>query len=369
MDALVSTGTIAGIVFSLAVSLGIPVLSLAALVLIKRKGLLAGLIGAAGFFLFAMVLEQLCHMLVLPHLMTQPFWYGVYGCLAAGIFEETARFVGLSFLCRWRKKSDDSLATAVGYGIGHGGIEAILVSAFTMISTLIFALGLNNGTVSAASMGWTQQQFDSVSMSMQTANFWTISLGGFERLSAMAVHMALSILMWMVVTRRVSILYYPLGVLLHAFVNIGAVMYQTGAITNLFLIEAWIALSAAVVCLFVRAIYSGSKRRMAQIQRAPLMSVAAVPAMASVSGKDETETANSIATADTAVSEDALDEVATSEDNSETSDVSENDSDTVDVSKGDSEEIAASEDNSDASDVSENDSDEVAVSEDETTDL
>ena len=63
------------------------------------------LIGAGTFILFALVLESLLHQLVLkgPHgetIMGNPLWYALYGGLAAGIFEETGRFLSMKFLMK-----------------------------------------------------------------------------------------------------------------------------------------------------------------------------------------------------------------------------------------------------------------------------
>ena len=86
----------------------------------------AALVGAGCFIGYALVLEQLLHAAVFslfPAITLYPAAYTAYGCLAAGLFEETGRLMGLSLLC----KKDRDLALGVGYGIGHGGVEAALL--------------------------------------------------------------------------------------------------------------------------------------------------------------------------------------------------------------------------------------------------
>ena len=87
-------------------------------------------VGALTFFLFALVLEPLMHQLFLVSdnavsraLNASPWLYALYGALAAGVFEETGRYFAFSVLLT--KRSYPERDTAVTYGIGHGGFEAM----------------------------------------------------------------------------------------------------------------------------------------------------------------------------------------------------------------------------------------------------
>ena len=82
--------------------------------------------------------------------------------------------------------------------------------------------------------------------------FWA---AGVERIAAMALHMALSILVWMAVTRRVPIWYYFAAVLLHAAANIPAALSQLGLLRSMWCIEGIILAVNAAVCLFVWSVY------------------------------------------------------------------------------------------------------------------
>ena len=129
------------------------VLPIALLVIVRVKthrGLLAALTGALCFTVSALVLEQLLHSIVFssfPTLIQSPGLYTAYACLAAGVFEETARYLGLSLLCR----RDASLVTGFAYGIGHGGIEAILLAGTTSLSNAIVLSAARGGRHHAAS--------------------------------------------------------------------------------------------------------------------------------------------------------------------------------------------------------------------------
>ena len=91
----VSIDTILAMVFSLLVSFVLPIVLL---VVLKRRfqvSAMGALVGAGGFILFVLVLEQILHWAVLSFtpVGTIPWAYVLYGCLAAGVFEETGRLV------------------------------------------------------------------------------------------------------------------------------------------------------------------------------------------------------------------------------------------------------------------------------------
>ncbi len=246
---------------SLLVAFGTPV----ALFLLWRKRfglrLVPALVGAAAFFLFAMVLEPFLHRLVLVPfggnenaLVTpaQPLLYALYGGFAAGIFEETARFLSFTLL----KRRYTGLGTALSYGIGHGGIEAILVLGFTMISNLILAFstgsGMGEAAASAAALAATPPQM--------------FLLGALERLSAIAVHLSLSVLVYCAATDKARVWLYPLAIVLHAAVNFAPGLYQAGVLPNIYLVEGFLLVAAAGLVCVARLVY----KRFGEVARKPL---------------------------------------------------------------------------------------------------
>lgn len=78
------------------------------------------LIGAGTFFLFALVLESTLHQLVLkgPHgdaIMGNTLRYAIYGGLAAGVFEETGRFLSMKFLMKKEPTAQAVAVAAIAY--------------------------------------------------------------------------------------------------------------------------------------------------------------------------------------------------------------------------------------------------------------
>ncbi|MDR0538038.1 MAG: YhfC family intramembrane metalloprotease [Tannerellaceae bacterium] len=57
----------------------------------------------------------------------------------AGLFEETARFISFKIL----KKKYNGIGTGLAYGIGHGGIEAVLLAGLSMIVSIVFCIMIN----------------------------------------------------------------------------------------------------------------------------------------------------------------------------------------------------------------------------------
>ena len=188
------------------------------------------LIGAGTFIVFALVLEPILHQVVLkgPHgaiIMGNVWYYALYGGLAAGLFEETGRFLSMKFLMR---REPSSALPGVGYGAGHGGIEMLIIFGITMISNLALAAMINAGQtdvllakVPEEQLGQVQAQF----AALQGLNAGSIAIGFWERISALVLQLGLSMMVWTAVRRGGKWLWlFPLAILLHALVDAVAVV-------------------------------------------------------------------------------------------------------------------------------------------------
>ncbi|AKG73019.1 YhfC family intramembrane metalloprotease [Salinicoccus halodurans] len=211
------------------------------------------LIGAATFIIFAMVLEQISHILVLKPgangeihaLVDSPWLYVLYGVLAAGIFEETGRLVAFLLMKRKHRQID----SAVSYGIGHGGIEAVIVLGLGMLNTIIFSFIINSGSSIVDTL-----PAGTVESITGTSNI-TYALGIVERIFAIGVHIGLSVIVFTAVMKGRWWL-FPLAIVLHALTNVTAAMMQAGLLTSIWfmyagfivmtLITLWIAYSIGV---------------------------------------------------------------------------------------------------------------------------
>lgn len=102
-------------------------------------------IGCGIFVGFAMILEQICHTIVLTvtgSVIRDNIWlYAIYGGLAAALFEECGRWIAMTFCLKKYLTRENALM----YGAGHGGIEAFLILGMSSMSNLLTAAMINGG--------------------------------------------------------------------------------------------------------------------------------------------------------------------------------------------------------------------------------
>jgi len=158
--------------------------------------------------------------------------------LLAGVCEETARWIGYRLL----KTRADSWPAALALGTGHGGLESFLVGLMVLGNLglmLLFARG---------STGFLNLQTQAAAvLTQQAAAFWATPLylpllGALERVFAVTLHLALSVMVWRAVSRR-SWLWFLAAVLWHALVD-GIAVYLAGIHLNSVALEGVVGLFA-----------------------------------------------------------------------------------------------------------------------------
>lgn len=188
------------------------------------------LIGAATFILFALVLEQIMHVIVLKTpigetIQNNVWLMALYGGLAAGIFEETGRLLAMKFLL---KKDHDKPHTALMYGTGHGGIEAILLGALGMAGNLVYSFMINAGQEQMLLSQVPAEQQEALQTAFTQLKEFSPAMfaaAPVERLSAVTLHIALSVLVWTAVVKKKPSLFF-LAILLHTAVDALAVILK-----------------------------------------------------------------------------------------------------------------------------------------------
>jgi uncharacterized membrane protein YhfC len=141
--------------------------------------------------------------------------------LTAGLFEEVGRYIGYRVFMRREEKT---WSKAIMYGLGHGGLESIvLVGGLTLI-------GLIN-LWSIASGGLTQLPEDQRALAVkQIAALnaqpgWAALLSAWERLWTVPIQVAFSVIV-LQVFRRGKLIWLLWAILGHAFVDLVAVGLQ-----------------------------------------------------------------------------------------------------------------------------------------------
>jgi uncharacterized membrane protein YhfC len=255
---MVSALTVAAIAFSMLVSLAAPVAM--AIYYGKRHKIsfLSVLIGGAVFIVFALIFEGIVNYLILKvipvtvELFKNPWAYGVYGGLAAGVFEEGGRFIAFMLILKKFRGWQDGVA----YGIGHGGVEAIYLGVLGNLNNFIYSVFINLGLYDklilkpvADYSPAAVQQYESVRVALINTNPMIFTVSGVERLMSFAIQIALSLLLlYGIRNRRYIFLLY--AVLLHAAVDFPAGLYQQH-ILNLWVTEGIILVAAALSVVFI----------------------------------------------------------------------------------------------------------------------
>ncbi len=199
---MISATTVVACVITLLVSLVLPIVVLIVFsVKNKNQGIVSvWLLGAAGFF----VTQILIRLPILSALQSQSWFMGfaqnnlfIYAfglAFTAGLFELAGRFVVAKLIEKkltWKR----SLAA----GLGHGGIEAMLLIGMTYINNLIYIVMINSGyfdtlIAQTAGLGVDVNQLELIRTQLIGVAPAMFLLAGYERLLAMIGHTAMSVL-------------------------------------------------------------------------------------------------------------------------------------------------------------------------------
>jgi uncharacterized membrane protein YhfC len=259
----VSTFSIIFMVISAIISIGLPIILFVIFHKKYNAKTLPMILGIIAFILFALVLEQSIHSIVLNnfHLSDKPFVYIVYGIFMAGIFEETARLISFNIL----KKKYNGIGTGLAYGVGHGGIESILIVGLSMINNIVFCILLNTGGAEAIIsklQGDALVQLNTqINTLLNTAPYMFL-IGGIERIFAIVIQISLSLIVYYSVYGKNKIWLFPLAIILHAIIDIPAVAMQAGLIKSMLLVEGLVFLGAIIVTLFAIKIHKQLKEKL-----------------------------------------------------------------------------------------------------------
>lgn len=226
--------------------------------IIKRKGTSWKLFGAG---VLTFIGSQIFHLPavngltrafssgLLPHINPgfAPFFNAIVLGLLAGIFEETARWVGYKLL----KKKGDSFGSALTLGAGHGGIEAIFIGV-SVLATLVSMLALQSSSDALSALSPNQAELARQQAQAYWATPWHLALvGAVERIGALGLHISLGVMVWLAISFRKPIWFW-LAVLYHAVVD-GLVVLAMSFGVHVWLLEAGlIVISFGMLYVIIR---------------------------------------------------------------------------------------------------------------------
>jgi uncharacterized membrane protein YhfC len=162
----------------------------------------------------------------------------IFSSLTAGIFEETGRWVGYRYLLRERTRR-----TGVMMGLGHGGLEAILLVGVPLLGLLVAWVLASRGMIAPG------PALEAVRRQTSSLRFWNVQLAVLERASGMATHVGLSLVVlqvWM----QGSLRWLFLAIGLHFAVNaVGATLLHQLHVPPVLAELVFAALAVAVLVL------------------------------------------------------------------------------------------------------------------------
>lgn len=211
------------------------------------------IIGSIGFIVFTQILEKILHFVVFSNFTNyadHPWLFALYGGMAAGLFEELGRFI----LFTWLLKKYLNFRGGISFGIGWGGIEAVLLILITVLPNIIFAFMINAGIFETSLAG--QVPSDQLPIIKETvlnqgASFYLLGIA--ERFFAVFMQIAFSLLVLVAVVKR-KFVYVIYAILIHAAIDFPAAFYQTGHIKSLWIIELYLAIIAVLSFIFIKKV-------------------------------------------------------------------------------------------------------------------
>lgn len=199
---MISSMTLVGCIVSLFISLLLPVIAISVYSYQNKGGKMvsAWVLGAAGF----VVSQLLVRASILSVLQGMPwfadfsenhvFLYAFTLAFTAGLFELAGRFAVAKLLSK-----NLNYKRSLAAGLGHGGIEAMILVGITYLNNILYIFMINGGTFDAVVNDAIQSGVDVTAMLQVKEQMISTSpalffLGGFERILAMTGHVAMSML-------------------------------------------------------------------------------------------------------------------------------------------------------------------------------
>lgn len=235
---MVSTSTIIAVCVTLLITLVGP-LVLYIVYGVKNKGKgawVAGLLGAAGFFLMQVVIRlpliSVIQLVVgyesfMAFVENHYILYCFIMAFTAGLFEVIGRYAVAKIL---RKKL--SYTTGVATGIGHGGIEAMIIVGMTYVNNLLYIFMINSNTFDTmveqyAAMGVDASSLITVKESLINTGAGLFYLAGYERILTIIAHTAMSLLVCYFVWKKKDLLGILICLAIHTALDFFSVVLNS----------------------------------------------------------------------------------------------------------------------------------------------
>lgn len=222
------------IIVDIVICFGIPLGYLVYLIVNRRENIKFYFGGVCAFVISQIILRLPILNYVLPNMnwylvmeASYPIIYSIFLGITAGLFEETARFLGFKAILRGKRNV--TWSNGVAFGMGHGGIEAMLLVGTGMVNELIKIIN---------------------SSAILDSSFTDINvlISGFERIFAISFHIGATLIVLYgikVAMKR----YLVLAILIHGvFDSAAGILPALGV--NPYLTELWCVLWGTALLIF-----------------------------------------------------------------------------------------------------------------------
>ncbi len=213
-------------IYVLIISIILPIITYKSLQLKfpSSNSLKSFIIGNITFFTFALILEQILHIITMklfPNLKDNIILFGIYGGLAAGLFEEIGRLISFKYILNTPEIRNNNI-NCVYYGIGHGGIEIWMIVSLTYVNNIIFSLKNNNETLykdlEKVDNENKKKIYESIN-GLINLDMLTCFACLYERGMSLIIHIGNSIIVWYGIKNNKILFMLLLAIFNHTIVN------------------------------------------------------------------------------------------------------------------------------------------------------
>ncbi len=229
---MVSNSVIAMITLDLFICFVLPIIVFVFIQRRYKKTFKSFILGALAFFISQIVLRIPIINSLLPQFawynvfqIKYPYLYWIFLGLTAGIFEEIGRLI----LIKLFMKKNQRFIDGITFGLGHGAIEAMIITGLSFVNILIFSIMINTGTFEANLSNLPQATVSAIYYQCTSLTPLNTIIGGIERIIAMGIHIGLTMIIFEGVRKNKTCLYLIIAILVH-----GAIDASIGFMSQMF---------------------------------------------------------------------------------------------------------------------------------------
>ena len=183
--------SVLGTVFAFLICVGVPVFFFIYFLVQKKGYLKSFLLGVGTFTLFQVIIRIPILQNVLPFQawymnltnFYHPLFHAAFLALTAALFEEVGRFIVMKLCMKKQLRYGDGLA----FGLGHGGIEALILVGTSTVTLLLYYAGISP-------VFYYVGNFSVQAIELMPGESVNMFMGGLERMLTIPVHVAWSVM-------------------------------------------------------------------------------------------------------------------------------------------------------------------------------